>query len=958
MERKFIESSEFPLDLVNQASTKEKGSGRPDHWEMVFWWTRKPLASARAVIAGALLPYGIERSRFKTWLRLDSEKSPHRLNPTIPQDIFDKYFKDKKVLDPFAGFGSIPLEALRLGVKEVVAVELLPTAYVFLKAVLEYPKFAVEQGLGKGLIKDVEAWGNWILNKLKEDPEIKELYDEDVAVYIGAWEVKCPACGKYSPMIGNWWLARVKDKGRYAWIDWNEEHEEIIVKDLNKELKQKAVKPEEVSESKVRVREITYKIKEKNIEPRSETATCLHCKVEINHRVVNTELIRPGKGDKSKGVWYLKHAIKEWNENLEKYLNGEISLQQLLKSAARPKVFVRVKSVNEDLYFEPAKQEDNEKLWKALEKLKQIWGDPDIPTELFAPYQMGTAGALRITLWGFDKFYKLFNPRQLLTLVKLVKLIREAGKRVEEEKLREGWSKEEAYRYAEAVTTYLAIALVNFSDNFSLTTYWENTWLMLKRTMAFRGIAMTWNWCDANPVYNITGSWVRSLDNVSEGLSYLVSAVSGSPSRVRVLLDDATVLSKLSGEKFDVIVTDPPYADDVPYAELSDFYYVWLKRALSDVEGDNLRPRFLSEAFFDEFGVEIRTQWEVYAKREISDNEGRREYFGLSRDFSDLLAEAFANVLQYLDSNGVLVTYYVAKKEEAWVSLIDALWRRLGLVISAAYPIQTELEESVIARGKSSVLGGFVIVWRKTEGSSSYDVVDLASSEDRVKLVNFVANEFEKYSQFRKYFFIFSFIAGLSTLLRFREVRYGGITLSTENVVIAASSIGFEGSLKSVGVDVKDPHALAYLLLKLASKDGSISSDELSYVTYATGLSDSEMIKAGLITPVESGGPKVSKRRTYVVIMPKNTTATEFVSALSKVRGKSRILEAFREIQIGALTPSFKFESVKVKYGDVINEVLTLCMALTELAKREVLSIEDPDVKTAQAILNVRLKLV
>ena len=136
LSKRFIETPDFPVKEVSEQSAKEKqGGGRPPHWEMVFWWTRKPLASARAIIAGALLPAGIDKNRFIRALRLN-EKVAHRYNPSIPDD-WRKYFEGKTLLDPFAGFGSIPLEALRLGLS-VTAVELLPTAYVFLKVVLEY----------------------------------------------------------------------------------------------------------------------------------------------------------------------------------------------------------------------------------------------------------------------------------------------------------------------------------------------------------------------------------------------------------------------------------------------------------------------------------------------------------------------------------------------------------------------------------------------------------------------------------------------------------------------------------------------------------------------------------------------------------------------------------------------------------------------------------------------------
>lgn len=212
--RRFIESSRFPVALVSAASAKEKqGGGRPAFWEMAFWWTRKPLASARAVIAGCLLPDDVDTDEFVRALRLN-EKVVHRHSPTIPEK-WKQYFEGRQLLDPFAGFGSIPLEALRLGL-DATAVELLPTCYVFLKAILEYP-----MKYGERLVKDVGRWGEWITERLREDPDIKELYDPEVAVYIGSWEVKCPHCGMWTPLIGNFWLARVKgNKGTYKWLAW------------------------------------------------------------------------------------------------------------------------------------------------------------------------------------------------------------------------------------------------------------------------------------------------------------------------------------------------------------------------------------------------------------------------------------------------------------------------------------------------------------------------------------------------------------------------------------------------------------------------------------------------------------------------------------------------------------------------------------------------------------------
>jgi putative DNA methylase len=250
-QKAFIESNNFPVAIVSQASAKEKqGGGRPPFWEMVFWWTRKPLASVRAVIAGCLLPEGIDVNEFVRALGFN-KKVAHRHNPVL-SEMWKKYFSGKRLLDPFAGFGSIPLEGLRLG-SEVTAVELLPVAYVILKAVLEYPA-----KYGERLVRDVEKWGRWVTEQLREDPLIREIYEDDVAVRIGSWEIKCPHCGRWTPLVGNWWLARVKASEGYARLAWMEpviEGDKVKIKvvDLNKVLGDKVVEKAHYSDVKSRL---------------------------------------------------------------------------------------------------------------------------------------------------------------------------------------------------------------------------------------------------------------------------------------------------------------------------------------------------------------------------------------------------------------------------------------------------------------------------------------------------------------------------------------------------------------------------------------------------------------------------------------------------------------------------------------------------------------------------------
>ncbi|MEM4465064.1 MAG: DUF1156 domain-containing protein [Ignisphaera sp.] len=834
MDRRFIEAPRFPVDRVNEVSAKEKGGGgRPPIWEMVFWWTRKPLIGARTVVAASLLPESADLTAFLRIVRLlGVEGSPHRHNPVMVPE-YRELFTKAKLLDPFAGFGSIPLEAARLGIDKVVAVELLPTAYVFLKAILEIPKWAADNRLGDQLVKDLEKWGGWVVDQLKEDPDIRELYDDDIAVYIGSWEIRCPHCSRYTPLVGNWWLARVSretteeeeleeetKKGIYSKIAWmtpknTEDRIYIDVVDLNRELNKNSV------EAKINSRQGVveaygrrYTVPRPNIDARRETAACLHC----NNTITN-------KGKKEE--WYVKQALKEWNQNLEKYLSGEITIQQLIESKARPRLLARVKTIGKDLTFEPATQQDSDRLWRALEKLKQIWGDPDIPTEPMTPYGGPTLGDPPLI---FGKFFKLFNPRQLLTLVKLVKLIREAGRRVEEEKLEQGWDKQKAHKYAEAITTYLAIALCKHADYNSIVNRYRPDKVRFEGTFAQRGIAIIWNYVDANPYVKtagMTGHLINTLESVIEGLLYLINAVSGSPSRVEVVLDDATVLSKLGDERFDLIVTDPPYRDDVPYAELSDFYYVWLKRVLCDVRdvyGVLVRvPRFYSEAFFDDSGGEVEVQWRRFASREVSESEGRASFFGEgvgSFDyFKRLLSESFKVMADRLNDSGVAVTYYAHTTPDAWEALLEAGWLNAGLRVTATHSFVTESAQRVTARGKISLDTSLVVVWRK--GVSREALVD----EVYARAVEDCSEFAEKAMKFgRSGVDLFVSVLGciLSQFTQYRslvgvgDLRKKGLGDLVKSYIYPATA---EAIARSLGVKAAEkrlsPYSMFYLLAKV-----------------------------------------------------------------------------------------------------------------------------------------------
>lgn len=916
MAKRFIESVNFPFNEVSEASGVEKGPGRPPHWEMVFWWTRKPLISARAIIAGCLLPENTNPAGFMRSIgitivrrrvsdgRSVFEETPYRVQPSLT-------FEGVSLLDPFACFGSVPLEGLRLGLS-VVASDLLPVGYVFLKSVLDYPA-----KYGEKLAEDVKKWGEWVTARLREDALVNELYEKDVAVYIGTWEVKCPTCGKWTPLIGNWWLARVKDKNGYKRLAWMEPRKQgdriaLDVMDLNRSLGEKAVRKAKVEGLGIDVMGEKFKVHESNIETRRNRAVCLHCDQPIayvdpqTHRHI-VEVKGLDKEVKSNLVWHVKDAIR-------KFYEGDASL-------AKQRLLIKIKPKETDLSFEPCSDEDQKKIELARDCIEGLikGGDLDIPHEGISLYSVRYLFPI---LYGMTDWHKLFNSRQLLTLTKLVKLIREAGKSAEQTKIKEGLSPQEAFRNAEAVTTYLSMALLKFINYNSMTTWVHasNPWgVDVSPTLATRGIAMQWNWCEISPltekgisgIFKAPISWPVSLNSSIEGLNYLVSVFHGKERRIvknkelrksldaNVLLDDATVLGELGGNrKFDLIITDPPYYDDVPYSELSDFYFVWLKRTLSNSRENRLEPRFLPEAFFEKIGsdmVEVSTQWEKYALREVSLNPPRLGS-NVSKDegvkhFQNLLGSSFLTMSSRLKDDGLLVTYYAHTSPDAWKALLVAGWETTGLKITNAFPIATESAQSVVSRGKLSMDTSIVVVWRK--GSQG----TIEASHLYGKMVEEAAirsKELMDLGATGRDLVVGTLAAALAAATNYREVRVmGKIDVGTlvDKYVYPASYLGLARALArkaELKDGVKSPDGMFYLLVKSAfagAKKKTLDSTDARIFSIGTSLDLNAALKTWrMLAGEKEGGARVAKAKTLRLMEPTSADRSK-LGELLEARG-------------------------------------------------------------------------
>jgi putative DNA methylase len=941
--KRFIESARFPFARISEVSAGEKGSGRPPHWEMVFWWTRKPQIGARAVIAGCLLPEDTSPENFLKALGIGEKRGPHRVTPRLR-------FDGVSLLDPFAGFGSIPLEAARLGL-DATAVELLSVPYVFLKAVLEYPA-----KYDRALVMDVEKWGNWVTERLKEDPMIKELYDDDVAVYIGSWEVKCPSCGRWTPLVGNWWLARVKGKKGYdrlAWMEYEKSSEEveIRVKDLNKEFGNLVVEGVKVEELKVSLKDDAFRVPGSNIDARREQATCLLCDQTIKfidpqssrHILETKSLSREEKADL---IWYVKYALGRYHE-------GDPSL-------ARLRLLVKVKLEGGDLEFEPCTHDDQERLKLAQHEVDKLLEqeDPDIPREGVSLYSVRYLFPI---LYGMKEWYQFFNPRQLLTLVKLVKLIREASKLVEQEKIKEGISQEEAFKYAEAVTTYLAITLLRYSTFTTLVSPVRADTMMgaiVAGSLTFRGVSMVWNYCDLSPFCNITGSWVRSLKNSNEGLRYLVDILPFGKKNLDIQLDDATILNNIkSGIKYNLIVTDPPYYDDVPYSELSDIYYIWFKRCLSDIENNNLKPKFLPEAFFDKIGnnwIEISTQWEKYALSEVSLNPPRLGHNANKNNgvkhFQNLLNTSFTTMFSRLKDDGLLATYYAHTDPDAWKALLEAGWEKANLKVTNAFPLTTESAQSVVSRGKLSMDTSIVVVWRKgSEGFIDASVLYEEMTEEAAEK----AKDLIELGYLGRDLLIGALGSALAAATKYREVRVMGkidVRTLVDEYVYPATLLGLTRALArraELKDGVKSPDAMFYLLVKFTlagAKPKVLESTDARIFSIGTSLDLNEasrtwrLLKSG----EESKGAKVAKAKTMMLIEPASTERSKLEELLEikgvgvsepEIRCTIDALHVLEYYAVAHTRDTFKrmMEELRVKYPAQVDEALSMVKIMSRV---------------------------
>ena len=322
---------------------------------------------------------------------------------------------------------------------------------------------------------------------------------------------------------------------------------------------------------------------------------------------------------------------------------------------------------------------------EAFEEARQLAEAVERPSE---PMPVEYTQAFPSCTWGFTKWGDLFNPRQLLAMQTFVACLHDALVELEQ--------KEPGSEYRKAVVEYLGLWMSRIAQRMSSMGIWHTQRETLEHPFGRQAIPMVGDYPEANPFNEATGGAIGQLDWILRVVAHESLSSDISSHSARVLCGDGTRLL-LADETADVVVTDPPYFDAISYADLSDFFYVWLKRGLGDV-------------FPEAFATPLTPKSdEATALKHRHDGDSEKA----KRHFTSKLAACFAEVKRACKPDGVIAVMFAHQSTEAWTALINALFEA-GLTVTATYPIDTELT-TALKSWQSALASSITVICRPRE---------------------------------------------------------------------------------------------------------------------------------------------------------------------------------------------------------------------------------------------------
>lgn len=763
------------------------------------------------------------------------------------EDIEAERAPRPKVLDMFAGGGAIPLEALRLGC-EAYALELNPVAHIIELCTLVYPqkygkpdptvpgmtgppltspedventddsslRFSclsgedtIQRSWG-GLAKEVEYWGKWVLERVRA--EIGDLYPpipdpenppEDLTppkqihmegdgfpgeqqpelkaapgwltpvAYLWTRTVKCknPECGATVPLVRQTWLCR--KKGRYVAL-------RVTPDPKKKRVRFEVVESNANSEAKA--------VKEFGFDPASFSSrgnvACPFCGTVADSSYVKAE-------------------------GCAKRMSEQMMAVVCTRPGQRGKVYLSADGV-------PEAVPDDDPIRKRIDALCERTG-LTVPDEPLPP--QGTLG-FRVQPYGFRRWRDLFTERQLASLLGFAWGVRSAS--------RAGETPTHAGRVG--AVCHLAVYVDRAADHWSSLCAWNPSGEKLQHTFSRQALPMVWDFAEANPFGGSVGDWLALVENAQHGIW---AGESSGPRPATVTRGSATTLPWPEAT-FDAVVTDPPYYDNVPYADLSDFFYVWLKRSLEGAYSDHLAAALTPK----------RGEIVAHPVRQRGDLDSAR------RAYESMMAVSLGEAARALKYGGCLALVYAHKTTLGWSTLVDAL-RRSGFAVTEAWPLDTELRTRLRGMDSAALASSIFLVARKREaaGTGSYER-DVGPELDGI--VRERVDTLWKMGISGADLVIAAVGAGLRAYTQFERVEYDngeevpaeqylaeveGVVLDTVlERIFGLSAWAANAGMPKSGISAVDPATRFYLLWRFTYGRGQVDAGEAIVFAYPQGV--------------------------------------------------------------------------------------------------------------------------
>ena len=724
--KKLIEVA-LPLDDINVASAREKSIRHGHPSTLHLWWARRPLAAARAVIFAQMVnDPGGERGYYAGKTRAQADAERERLFQIMRELVLWENTNNEDVLnraraeiwkswretcelnkgkpgfdpgalpafhDPFAGGGALPLEAQRLGL-ESHASDLNPVAVTINKAMIEIPpKFAGRAPVGplveaergtqkgtadwaqnwsgaKGLAEDVRRYGAWMREQAQA--RIGHLYPpvQVTQAMLDANEAGMAADGRQ--LYLNQGLAGLADGQELTVIAWLWAR---TVKSPNPAFSHVDVplassfilssKPGKESYVLPVVEGDGYRFEVRTGTPPAEAKDGTKLGRGAHFRCVMSGVpIDP------------KHIYAEANAG-----RMGAKLMAIVAEGQRSRVYLAPQPEHEDM-AQKAKPD-----WKPEAAM------PDNPRWFSPP------------LYGLKTYGDLFTPRQLVALTTFSDLVPQAIARIRNDALAAGMADDGrgldargngATAYAEAVGVYLGIALSRLTDICNALCRWESSKTQVRNLFGRQSIPMMWDFAENNVFASAAGDYAISLGNMVRALLELPAVGNG-------LAVQADAQSQaVSAEK--VVSTDPPYYDNIGYADLSDFFYVWLRRSLRPIF-----PNLYATLAVPKAEELIATPYRHGSKE-------KAEVF-----FLDGMTAAMHNLAAQAHPAFPVTIYYAFKQSDTqdgggthstgWETFLEAVLRA-GFALTGTWPMRTELGNRMIGSGTNALASSIVLVCR------------------------------------------------------------------------------------------------------------------------------------------------------------------------------------------------------------------------------------------------------